>query len=135
MKCLILSCDMGGGHNSAAAALAEYGVKNGIECEIADTLSFISPYFSQTMSDLYVFSTKSNLIKLIYKAGEKVPKSGKIKFPVTRRQQGRKPRKPTLFPILAKKYSAFWAYDVSGTTADYRSAVSVQLTVTTSVPT
>lgn len=82
MKTLILSCNMGGGHNSAAMALAEYGAEKGIECEIADTLSFVSPAFSQTMSDLYIFTTKSNLIKIIYKAGESVPRSRTMKSPV-----------------------------------------------------
>lgn len=82
MKTLILSCDMGGGHNSAAKALAQYGLRNGIECDIADTLSFISTDFSRTMSDLYIFTTKSNLIKVIYKTGEIVPRSGKVKSPV-----------------------------------------------------
>lgn len=82
MKTLILSCNMGGGHNSAATALAEYGAEKGIECEIADTLSFVNPAFSQTMSDLYIFTTKSNLIKIIYKAGETVPRSRTMKSPV-----------------------------------------------------
>lgn len=82
MKTLILSCDMGGGHNSAAKALQQYGSRNGIQCEIADTLSFISTDFSRTMSDLYIFTTKSNLIKAIYKTGEIVPRSKRVKSPV-----------------------------------------------------
>lgn len=82
MKTLILSCDMGGGHNSAAKALARYGIQNGTECVIADTLSFISTDFSKTMSDLYIFTTKSNLIKVIYKTGEIVPRSQRVKSPV-----------------------------------------------------
>ena len=82
MRTLILSCDMGGGHNSAAKALAQWGERNGIECEIADTLSFISTDFSRTMSDLYIFTTKSNLIKVIYRTGEIVPRSRRVKSPV-----------------------------------------------------
>ena len=82
MKTLILSCDMGGGHNSAAKALAQWGERNGIPCEIADTLSFISTDFSRTMSDLYIFTTKSNLIKVIYRTGEIVPRSRRVKSPV-----------------------------------------------------
>lgn len=82
MKTLILSCDMGGGHNSAARALAWYGSETGAECVIADTLSFISTDFSKTMSDLYIFTTKSNLIKVIYKTGEIVPRSRRVKSPV-----------------------------------------------------
>ena len=82
MKTLILSCAMGGGHNSAAKALAQYGKSIGIVCETADTLSFISTDFSKTMSDLYIFTTKSNLIKVIYRTGEAVPRSPRIKSPV-----------------------------------------------------
>ena len=82
MKTLILSCAMGGGHNSAAKALARYGESHGIGCEIADTLSFISTDFSRTMSDLYIFTTKTNLIKMIYKTGEAVPRSNRLKSPV-----------------------------------------------------
>ena len=73
---------MGGGHNSAAKALAQWGGHYGIECEIADTLSFISTDFSKTMSDLYIFTTKSNLIKVIYRTGEIVPRSRRVKSPV-----------------------------------------------------
>ena len=73
---------MGGGHNSAAKALQQYGSRNSIQCEIADTLSFISTDFSRTMSDLYIFTTKSNLIKAIYKTGEIVPRSKRVKSPV-----------------------------------------------------
>lgn len=83
MKTLILSCDMGGGHNSAAKALAQWGGRNGIECETADTLSFISTDFSRTMSDLYIFTTKSNLIKVIYKTGEIVPARAESSPPFT----------------------------------------------------
>lgn len=82
MKTLILSCDMGGGHNSAAKALARYGESHGIECEIADTLSFISTDFSKTMSDLYIFTTKSNLIKVIYKTSDMATWINGIKSPV-----------------------------------------------------
>ena len=34
------------------------------------------------MSDLYIFTTKSNLIKVIYRTGEIVPRSRRVKSPV-----------------------------------------------------
>ncbi len=42
MKTLILTCNTGQGHNSSAAAIQEVFVSNGHECNIADTLSFLS---------------------------------------------------------------------------------------------
>lgn len=42
MKALILTCNTGQGHNSSATAIQEVFVSNGYECNIADTLSFLS---------------------------------------------------------------------------------------------
>ena len=75
MKALILSCATGEGHNSAAKALYEYFRLSGIECEKVDTLSLISPVVSQTVSDLYIFSTKTRLFELIYNTGTVVSKN------------------------------------------------------------
>ena len=69
MKVLILSCATGEGHNSAAQAIREYFKLHKIECEVVDTLSLISPAASQTASDLYIFSTRTRLFKLLYHAG------------------------------------------------------------------
>ena len=62
MKILILSCNTGGGHNSAAAAIKEYFDFKDIFCEIRDALAFDSKLKSE-------FVSKSNM--LLYK---KVPK-------------------------------------------------------------
>lgn len=41
MKTLILTCNTGQGHNSAAAAIQEVFLQNGRVCDIADTLGFL----------------------------------------------------------------------------------------------
>lgn len=55
MKVLILSCNTGEGHNSCAKALAESFTKQGITCDIADSLAFISPAMSKLLSKSHVF--------------------------------------------------------------------------------
>ncbi len=84
MKVLILSCATGEGHNSAAKAVLEYFQQSNIECDMVDTLSLISNNVSQKASDLYLFSTKTKLFKMLYNAGELVSNSNrnKIKSPV-----------------------------------------------------
>ena len=62
MKILILSCNTGGGHNSAAAAVKEYFGFKGVFCEVQDALAFDSKLKSEIIS-------KSNM--LLYK---KTPK-------------------------------------------------------------
>lgn len=47
MKTLILSCNTGGGHNTAGKAILEEMEARGLECRMVDALSF----FSQRMSD------------------------------------------------------------------------------------
>lgn len=51
MKAIILTCNTGGGHNSASAALKEVLDKHGVECEIADSLSFLSERTSRFISN------------------------------------------------------------------------------------
>lgn len=41
MKVLILSCNTGGGHNSAASAICTYFEKMGCECDIVNALDFL----------------------------------------------------------------------------------------------
>lgn len=55
MKVLILSCNTGEGHNSCAKALSDSMDKRGIECDIKDTLQFISPAVSAVMAGSHVF--------------------------------------------------------------------------------
>lgn len=84
MKILLLSCDTGEGHNSAAKAMLEYLQLCHIESDMADTLGLVSVYVSQKASELYVFSTRTSLFKMLYKAGEFVSDTNKnnVKSPV-----------------------------------------------------
>ncbi len=75
MKVLILSCSTGEGHNSAAHALEEYFTDRGIDHQMVDTLSLVRPSISQKASDLYLFSTKTAMFKLLYDAGSLVSNS------------------------------------------------------------
>ncbi len=58
MQFLILSCNTGEGHNSAAKALAETFLKQNIECEIKDALAFWSPERSNVISKGHSFVYK-----------------------------------------------------------------------------
>ena len=53
MKALILSCNTGQGHNTASRAILEELKSRGIDCEMKDALSFISPFVSRTICDVY----------------------------------------------------------------------------------
>ncbi|MCQ2455042.1 MAG: hypothetical protein MJ090_02715 [Clostridia bacterium] len=63
MRFLILSCNTGEGHNSAAKAIKEYFEMNGSGCEIVDSLSFLSPEASKIISKGHVLVYR-NLPKL-----------------------------------------------------------------------
>lgn len=55
MRILILSCNTGEGHNSAAYAVADSFKYNGIECDVLDALSFWSPEKSRIISKGHIF--------------------------------------------------------------------------------
>ena len=55
LKILILSCNTGSGHNSAAAAIAEYAKTQGATCDIMDALAFTSEHFSKMISNGHSF--------------------------------------------------------------------------------
>lgn len=85
MKFLVLSCNTGHGHNSAANALREKLVSMGHECELKDALRYNSKVFSKGISESYnkivlhapkAFGAGYNLSK-----AQKY-KSGRIKSPV-----------------------------------------------------
>ncbi len=59
MKILILSCNTGGGHNSAAGAMREYFDAVGVECEVRDALAFKSERKSRLISKGHVFVYKN----------------------------------------------------------------------------
>ncbi len=82
MKLLILSCSTGEGHNSAGKALLEYLEGNGVACEMTDTLSLVTSPVSQMVSDVYLFSTRRNLFKTVYRMGETVSTGLSLQSPV-----------------------------------------------------
>ena len=55
MRLLILSCNTGEGHNSAAKAIKERFVNGGWQCDIRDALAFWSPEKSKLISKGHVF--------------------------------------------------------------------------------
>lgn len=82
MKVLILSCDTGEGHNSAATAIYEYLRKVDVECKVVDALSLCSGQASQRASSTYLRVIKIPLLfRTIYNAGKLVSNS-KVKSPV-----------------------------------------------------
>lgn len=74
MKVLILSCNTGGGHNTAAKAIREVFDSYNDECEVKDALSFGGQRASDLVCDAYVEMVKKTpeLFGMIYKMGEKV---------------------------------------------------------------
>lgn len=50
MRVLILSCDTGGGHNACAKAIQEAFLESGCNCDIADSIQFVSEKLSKFMS-------------------------------------------------------------------------------------
>ena len=50
-----------------------------IECEVLDTLSIVGAAVSKSVSDLYLYSTRTNLFKYLYKIGGAVSDSIKTK--------------------------------------------------------
>lgn len=82
MKVLILSCDTGEGHNSAAYAIYEYLKKINVECEVLDALSLRSRQASKRASSTYLHVIKIPfLFRIIYNAGSLISNS-KVKSPV-----------------------------------------------------
>ena len=86
MKVLILSCNTGGGHNTAARALKEVFDSAGDECEIRDALSFGSQAASDLVCDSYVEMVKNNpkIFGKLYEMGGNYGEnsSGLVRSPV-----------------------------------------------------
>ena len=74
MKVLILSCNTGGGHNSAAKAIKEIFDEKGHTCDIKDVLAFGGQKASDLVCDAYIEMVKKTpkLFGEIYKLGSKV---------------------------------------------------------------
>ncbi len=88
MKILILSCNTGGGHNSAAKAIKEVFDKKGHTCDIMDVLAFGGQKASDLVCDAYIEIVKKTpaLFGKIYEMGNKVgqfnQETGKFRSPV-----------------------------------------------------
>lgn len=50
MRILLLSCNTGGGHNSAAAAICAHFVERGVTCDVRDALLFVSEFHTTVLS-------------------------------------------------------------------------------------
>ena len=74
MKVLILSCNTGGGHNSAAKAIKEAFDERGHYCCVMDALSFGGQKASDLVCDTYIEMVKKTpkLFGEIYKMGNKL---------------------------------------------------------------
>ena len=74
MRILILSCNTGGGHNSAAKAIKEVFDQKGHTCDIMDVLSFGGQKASDLVCDAYIEMVKKTpkLFGEMYKLGTKV---------------------------------------------------------------
>ncbi len=73
MRVLILSCNTGEGHNSAAAAVKKAMEDNGVYCEVKDALAFISKGWSSVFSHGHVLMYRHApwLFKFGYHSAEK----------------------------------------------------------------
>lgn len=82
MKVLILSCDTGGGHNSAAIAIYEYLKKVNVECQMLDALTLKSRQTSKRAASAYISVINIPfLFGIIYSAGSLLS-NPKVKSPV-----------------------------------------------------
>lgn len=73
MRILLLSCNTGGGHNSAAAAIQKHCQERDIECEIRDALRFVSKPHTKIISGghSYVYRHFPRLFGVGYRYEEK----------------------------------------------------------------
>ncbi len=81
MKGLIFSITAGQGHNQTAKVMAEALEKNGISCKYMDVYEYIHPRLSESVSKIYLMSTKN--VPKIYGGGyrmleKKDPGNGKV---------------------------------------------------------
>ena len=88
MKILILSCNTGGGHNSAAKAIKEALEERHQICDIMDVLAFGSQTASDLVCDAYIEMVKNapKLFGELYKMGNKIgqfnQKNSRIRSPI-----------------------------------------------------
>ena len=88
MKILILSCNTGGGHNSAAKAIKDALEERHQICDIMDVLAFGSQTASDLVCDAYIEMVKNTpkLFGELYKMGNKIgqfnQKNSRIRSPI-----------------------------------------------------
>lgn len=82
-KVLILSCGTGGGHNSAAKAIQEALLNQGVQADFMEYLDIIDPKIKNKVNSLYLKSTigEGQVFKQVYHLGELYEKT-KLKSPV-----------------------------------------------------
>lgn len=82
-KVLILSCGTGGGHNSAAKAILEELLSQGLEADFMEYLEIINTNLKDKVNEIYLKSTNNEgkTFKVAYKLGEIYQKTN-IKSPV-----------------------------------------------------
>lgn len=75
MRVLLLSANTGGGHNSAAAAIQAELTARGVECDLRDSLAFISEIHSDIISSghSYLYRHLPQLFGVGYRFEEKHP--------------------------------------------------------------
>lgn len=80
MRVLILSCNTGGGHNSAAKAIQEVLNTRNDQAQMKDTLAFTSKAFSNIICDTYVGLVKHTpkLFGLLYNSNKKITYDKKV---------------------------------------------------------
>ena len=83
MKVLVLSCNTGEGHNSAARAVCEEFRRRGTACELVDALGIVGAPNSRAASATYgsIITHTPRLFGAIYRAGELYDSTG-IQSPV-----------------------------------------------------
>ncbi len=88
MKILILSCNTGGGHNSAAKAIKEALEEKHQICDIMDVLAFGGQKASDLVCDAYIEMVKKTpklfgeIYKMSSKLGQLTQSNGKLRSPV-----------------------------------------------------
>ena len=72
MKVLVLSCNTGEGHNSAARAVREEFCRRGTPCDMVDALGIVGAPNSRAASAAYgsIITHTPRLFGAIYRAGE-----------------------------------------------------------------
>ena len=82
-KVLVLSCGTGGGHNSAAKAVQEALINQGVQADFLEYLDIIDSKIKDKINNLYLKSTvgEGQVFKQVYHLGELYEKT-KLKSPV-----------------------------------------------------